>query len=143
MHSFRTSFATWPRVVSAAVLLLAANLVLFTAYDLVSLHQDPETSHDTMLVMYGVHAVSVTVELALIALIARAVNWARYAYGSIVVIFLAHYWYLPGTSGSTVSVLESIENWLNPMLQVAATILLFTKPASAWFKKSREKFGAA
>jgi hypothetical protein len=127
-----------PWMVTAAVVLLVANLLACTAYDLLSTNDEQEITRDMKLILYGVHGLSIAIELTLIVLIANAVNWARYAYAAIVLLVVVSYWFISGSTGSDDRFIETMVYWLSLLLQVAATTLIFTKSASGWFKRVRQ-----
>jgi hypothetical protein len=124
-----------PPVVNRALVLLTANLVVFSGYDLVSLYVDPALFGDIGHIVLAVQALASLLELGLIVLLAFAVNWARFAYCAILVVVVGCYAGGPGFGGEFASWWDFMTVWLSPMTQVLATALLFTRPASVWFRR--------
>jgi hypothetical protein len=121
-----------PRQVTLAVQLLWASLLLGLPSFYLAIDREPEGSLSAMVVV---------IQLALFALVAylnvcigQGRNWARFASLILTVLGLVMLFFLP--SPPEVTVIEQLINGLSSMLDVAAMVLLFTRPGAGWFSAS-------
>ena len=124
-----------PRAVTTAVLIYLVDLSVSLAYQAVD-DRNLELPPPFELVMLGVLSFLVALEVALLWLVARGVNWSRYALAGLVVFVIVGY---IAISDDPFEMNEyttyTYFALLSTAAQVACVPLLFSKSAAPWFKR--------
>ena len=130
-----TPQAVRPRAVNIAVFIYLVNLVVSLLYDSID-DQNLELPKSFELLMLRALYLSAAIELVLLRLVARGVNWARYLLAALVVFVTVGYLAISDnllelheyTAYTYFALLSAVAN-------VVCIALLFSKSVAPWFRR--------